>query len=113
MLGVLEELAGEAARRLEERHEGGRRWDARLFRVELLGQPHVQPDQVVSKSGIERIGQRLDPLAEQAPVAALIDRLGTRLGRERVRRIHPRDSHIPEQAELAASDSMGWGGSNR
>ena len=39
--------------------------------------------------------------ATQAPaVAELIDRLSTRLGRERVRRFAPRDSHIPEQAEL-------------
>lgn len=34
-------------------------------------------------------------------VAALVDRLGTRLGRERVRRYLPRDRHIPEQAQLA------------
>ena len=33
-------------------------------------------------------------------VAELVDRLSTRLGRERVRRFAPRDSHIPEQAEL-------------
>ena len=33
-------------------------------------------------------------------VAALIDRLSTRLGRGRVRRFVPRDTHIPEQAEL-------------
>lgn len=34
-------------------------------------------------------------------LAALIDRLSTRLGRERVRRLAPRDSHIPEQAAFS------------
>jgi len=34
-------------------------------------------------------------------VAGLIDRLSIRLGRNRVRRFIPRDTHIPEQAELA------------
>ncbi len=33
-------------------------------------------------------------------LAALIDRLSTRLGRNRVRRLHAGDSHIPEQAAL-------------
>ena len=33
-------------------------------------------------------------------LAALIDRLGARLGRNRVRRLHAGDSHIPEQAAL-------------
>lgn len=35
-----------------------------------------------------------------AEVAALVDRLSTRLGRGRVRRFRPRDTHIPEQAQL-------------
>ena len=34
-------------------------------------------------------------------VAALVDRLSTRVGARRVRRFVPRDSHIPEQAALA------------
>ncbi len=34
-------------------------------------------------------------------LAALIDRLSTRLGRERVRRLAPRDTHIPEQAAFS------------
>lgn len=34
-------------------------------------------------------------------VATLIDRLSTRLGKQRVRRLMPQDSHIPEQAVLA------------
>jgi len=39
--------------------------------------------------------------ARDAEVAALIDRLSTRLGRERVRRLAPVDTHIPEQMQLA------------
>ncbi|HKY82247.1 MAG TPA: DNA polymerase Y family protein, partial [Sphingobium sp.] len=34
-------------------------------------------------------------------VAALIDRLSVRTGRNSIQRLHPRDSHIPEQAQLA------------
>ena len=37
----------------------------------------------------------------EVQVAALIDRLSTRLGRGRVRRLAPADTHIPEQAQLA------------
>ena len=42
-------------------------------------------------------------------VAALVDRLSTRLGRARLKRFRPRDSHIPEQAQLAlpAADAAG------
>ena len=42
----------------------------------------------------------------EAEVAALIDRLGTRLGKHRIRCFQPHDSHIPEQAafELPAQD---------
>jgi protein ImuB len=36
-----------------------------------------------------------------AQIAALIDRLGVRLGRSRLRHLRPGDSHIPEQASLA------------
>jgi len=39
--------------------------------------------------------------ANDAEVAALIDRLSTRLGRERVRRFVAQDTHIPEQMQLA------------
>ena len=39
--------------------------------------------------------------AGEMQVAALIDRLSTRLGRDRVRRMVPVDSHIPEQAQIA------------
>lgn len=37
----------------------------------------------------------------EAEIASLIDRLTTRLGRNRVRRFVPADSHMPERAELA------------
>lgn len=37
---------------------------------------------------------------EHEAVAALVDRLSVRLGRRRVHRIIPHDSHIPEQAQL-------------
>ncbi len=51
----------------------------------------------------------IEPMAEQqlrldggavadGELAALIDRLGTRLGRNRIRRLYAGDSHIPEQA---------------
>ncbi len=36
----------------------------------------------------------------QEAMAALVDRLGTRLGRGAIRRFQPRDTHIPEQAAL-------------
>ena len=37
----------------------------------------------------------------EAEVMALVERLSTRLGRGRVRRFAPRDTHIPEQAEFS------------
>ena len=41
-------------------------------------------------------------------VAALIDRLGVRLGTEHIRRIAPRDRHLPEKAQaLVAAGEMG------
>jgi protein ImuB len=39
--------------------------------------------------------------AREAEVAALIDRLSTRLGRNRIRRLVAQDTHIPEQMQLA------------
>jgi protein ImuB len=37
----------------------------------------------------------------EAEVMALVERLSTRLGRGRIRRFAPRDTHIPEQAEFS------------
>lgn len=136
-LAILADLAGEAVEALERRHEGGRRWEVRLFRtdgeVQSLRIETGQPTRDVAllmrlfRERIETLADPLDPgygydlmrldvvLAEridatqlkleggrsrEGEVAALIDQLSTRLGRARVRRFAPRDSHIPEQAEL-------------
>jgi protein ImuB len=40
-------------------------------------------------------------VAKDAEAALLVDRLSTRLGRQRVRKFVPADTHIPEQAQLA------------
>ena len=144
-LKIIAELAQTAANRLEERQQGGRRWQASLFRAD--GQVHHlrvetgRPTRDVAvlmrlfRERIDALADPLDPgfgydmlrlevaLAERLDagqlkleggarasgpasgsvsddVPALIDRLSTRLGRGRVRRFAPRDSHIPEQAEL-------------
>ncbi|WP_288934400.1 DNA polymerase Y family protein [uncultured Sphingomonas sp.] len=137
VLAVLADLASEAAAMLETRHQGGRRWIARLFRAD----GHVQPLPIetgqptrdvplLMRLFAERIDALADPLdpgfgydlvrldvalAERLDaaqlqleggeggteqLAGLVDRLSTRLGRNRLRRFVPRDSHIPEQAEL-------------
>jgi protein ImuB len=134
---VLEDLAEEAATTLAGRHQGGRRWEARLFRadghVQSLRVETGQPTRDVAllmRLFVERIDSLADPLdpgfgydlmrldvalaerldaaqlrleggtAKQGQVDRLVDQLSTRLGRGRVRRFAPRDSHIPEQAEL-------------
>jgi protein ImuB len=51
----------------------------------------LAPTQLALEGGEVRDGELI----------ALIDRLSTRLGRTRVRRLVPRDTHIPEQAALA------------
>lgn len=149
-LEVLAELATEAAETLAERHEGGRRWEARLFRADGLvqrlrvetGTP-TRDVALLMRLFRERIDSLADPLdpgfgydlirldialaekldasqlkleggeAQKGPlqkegVVQLLDQLGTRLGRTRVRRFSARDSHIPEQAELMlpASDPV-------
>jgi protein ImuB len=105
-LEMLAELATEAAGQLSERHEGGRRWEARLFRADGLvqrlrietGQPtrDVALAEKLDASQLKLEGGE----AQKGEVAQLVDQLGTRLGRARVRRFSARDSHIPEQAEL-------------
>lgn len=136
-LTILTELAAEAIATLAERHEGGRRWEARLFRTDgevqslriETGQPTRDVDLLMRllRERIDSLADPLDPgfgydlvrldvpLAERldaaqlkleggeassTAVAALVDQLATRLGKDRVRRIAPRDTHIPEQAEL-------------
>jgi protein ImuB len=137
-LQVLGELAGDAARRLEERGEGGRRFEAAFFRSDGLvlplaidtSQPTRDPKLIMRlfDERIEGLNDPIDPgfgfdlirlsvpvieplavtqlkleggAAREAEVAGLIDRLSTRLGRDRVRRLVPQDTHIPEQMQLA------------
>lgn len=139
VLDVIAELIAEAATTLEQRHQGGRRWEARLFRadghVQSLRVETGQPTRDAALLGRllrERIDSLADPLdpgfgydlvrldvmlaerldaaqlkleggaaqQEREGVTQLVDQLATRLGRGRVRRFAPRDSHIPEQAEL-------------
>ena len=150
-LAVLAEMMGEAAEELERRHEGGRRFEVRLFRADGLvqrlrvetGKP-TRDTAVLGRLFRERIDTLADPLdpgfgydmirldvvaaerleaaqlkleggeAQVPEVDALVDRLSTRLGRARVRRFTPRDSHMPEQAELMlpaiepASPAAAW-----
>ena len=134
-LAVLGELAGEAGEALLERHKGGRRFAARLYRSDgtvrdlavEASLPLRDPKAVMRlfAERIESLNDPIDPgfgfdlirlavpvLEPLAPtqlqleggavaageIAALIDRLSTRVGRNRFRRLRPRDTHIPEQA---------------
>ena len=135
---VLGELGTETARQLEERGEGGRRFEAYFFRsdgmVRLLAVETSRPSRdpaLVMRLMNERVEGLSDPIdpgfgfdlirlvvpateplavtqlkleggaTREAEVAALVDRLSTRLGRDRVRRLVPQDTHIPEQMQLA------------
>lgn len=136
-LQMLGELAADAARQLEQRGKGGRRFEAAFFRSDGLvlplaietSQPTRDP-RLIIRLFDERIDGLNDPIdpgfgfdlirlsvpvieplaviqlllegraAGQPEVAALVDRLSTRLGRDRVRRLVPKDSHIPEQMQL-------------
>ena len=137
-LQILNELAAEAARQMEERGQGGRRFEAFFFRSDGLVRPlsvdTSRPSRdpaLVMRLMSERIESLADPIdpgfgfdlirlsvpvaeplavtqlkleggaAREAEVATLIDRLSTRLGRNRVRRLVPQDTHIPEQMQLA------------
>ena len=136
-LSVLDDLAREAMQALEERHGGGRRFAARLYRSDgqvreiaiETGLPTRDPA-IPARLFRERIDALADPIdpgfgfdmirlavpaieplaatqlkleggrvAEEA-MAALVDRLSTRLGRNRVRRFAPQGTHIPEQQAL-------------
>jgi protein ImuB len=136
-LEVLGELMAEAVARMEETHEGGRRFEARFFRTDGLvqrlavetGQPSRDIPAILRlfRERIDALNDPIDPgfgfdlirldvpiverldaaqlkleggAVAEAELAALIDRLSTRLGRDRVRRFAPRDRHLPEQAEL-------------
>lgn len=84
---------------------------ARLFRerVDALADP-LDPgfgfDLIrLGVAGLEAVGAEQLELAggtcPDSEVDRLVDRLSNRLGRSRVRRFVPRDTHIPEQAALA------------
>lgn len=137
-LAAIAELAGQAARLMEQRHKGGRRFEAQLFRTDGLvralrvetGLP-VRDVAVLMRLFVERLEALTDPVdpgfgfdlvrlsvplfevlaplqlpleggaLAEGELAQLLDRLSTRLGRNRVRRLSPHDSHIPEQAAFA------------
>jgi protein ImuB len=135
---VLGELVAETVRQLEERGQGGRRFEAFFFRSDGLtrplavetGRPSRDPALVMRlmSERIEGLSDPIDPgfgfdlirlsvpaieplavtqlkleggAVREAEVAALVDRLSTRLGRNRVRRLIAQDTHIPEQMQLA------------
>ncbi len=62
-----------------------------LIRLDVPATEAMEPTQLRLEGGA----------VAEAEVAALIDRLSTRLGRNRIRRVYPRGSHIPEQAVLS------------
>lgn len=137
-LAAIAELVGQAARRMEQAHRGGRRFEAQLFRTDGLvrslrietGLP-VRDVALVMRLFDERLEALADPVdpgfgfdlvrlsvpmfeplaplqlpleggaVAEGKLAQLLDRLSTRLGRGRVRRLAARDSHIPEQASFA------------
>lgn len=136
-LAILSELMGEASVVLAERGQGGRRFEARLFRSDGhvaslaidTGLP-TRDAKLLGRLFRERIDSLSDPLdpgfgydmikldvlrteplvAEQAEIngppnhegdwRALLDQLSIRLGHERVRFFHARESHIPERASF-------------
>lgn len=139
MLGALDGLAQDAERLLSERGQGGRRFEASLFRSDgHVARLAIETGQPTRDSGLlnrlfrERIDSLSDPLdpgfgydlirlavpvveplaakqlqlegssALDTEIAALLDRLGVRLGRNRVRRLSAGNSHIPEQASISS-----------
>lgn len=134
-LAILAELMGEASILLAERGQGGRRFEARLFRsdghVASLAIDTGLPTRDAKLLGrlfrerIESLADPLDPgfgydmikldvlrtealVPEQVEIngppnyegdwRVLLDQLAIRLGHERVRFFHARESHIPERA---------------
>lgn len=136
VLDIIEELAAEAARALEERKAGGRAFGIELFRSDgqirrmtiETGLPTRDPATIIRllEERIDALSDPIDPgfgfdsiafhVLRDEPLAAtqpafdgkedraasdLVDRLSTRLGPGRIRRIVPQDSHVPEQAQRA------------
>lgn len=139
-LAILTELMAEAAMLLAKRGQGGRRFEARLFRsdghVASLAIDSGLPTRdvkLLDRLFRERIDSLADPFdpgfgydmimldvprtelltPEQVEIddapnyegdwRALLDQLSIRLGRERVRFFHARESHIPERAFFTKS----------
>lgn len=138
MLGVLDELLGEASAQLAEKDRGGRAFEARFFRSDGLVFPlrvetgrATRDRSAIARLFAERVENLADPLdpgfgfdmlrlhvprteplgaaqlllengdeVRQGQLDMLVDALSTRVGRARIQRIAPRDSHIPEQAQL-------------
>lgn len=63
-----------------------------MVRLSVPRAEPLAPSQLALEGGEARSGEQ---------VAALVDRLATRVGRRRIQRLVPRDTHIPEQAQLA------------
>ncbi|MGH6785896.1 MAG: Y-family DNA polymerase [Novosphingobium sp.] len=140
VLEAIEDLLMSAAREMEERGLGGRRFAVLLHRSDNqrrrlaidTAQPVRDPAVVLRllRERIETLADPLDPgfgfdaielavtrteplaarqLAlsrdedeSEDTLAALLDRLGVRLGTERVQHLAPRDRHIPERAQALA-----------
>ena len=154
VLAAIEGLLHDAARQMEARQIGGRRFVVLLERCDGLrlrlsvetGLPLRAPAPVMRLLQ-ERIDSLADPLdpgfgfdrvalavprtetlaasqitlegdargdTEAGSVAALIDRLTTRLGAGNVLRLHPRDTHIPEASQrlvpAAQNSPAAWTG---
>ena len=147
VLAAIEGLLHDAARQMEARQIGGRRFAVMLERCDGMrlrlgvetGLPLRAPapvmrllqeridslaDPLDPGFGFDRIAlavPRTEPLAarqialtgdahahtDTSCVAALIDRLTTRLGAGNVLRLHPRDTHIPEASQHFAPASQG------
>jgi protein ImuB len=147
-LACLDDLLGETAETLRERHQGGRRFVARFFRSDgAIPQLAVETGQPTRDAALvmrlfrERLDTLSDPIdpgfgfdlirldiAHAEPLAAtqtdhiappkaqeqladLVDRLVVRLGRGRVHRSAPENSHIPECATrpCAPGETPAWG----
>ncbi|MCI4591320.1 DNA polymerase Y family protein [Sphingobium sp. BYY-5] len=63
-----------------------------MLRLTVSQAERLAPTQLALEGGEAR---------REDSVAALVDRLSIRAGRARIQRLEPRDSHIPEQAQLA------------
>lgn len=79
-----------------------------MLRLTVPQAERLAPTQLALEGGEARHRQDDD-------LAALVDRLSIRAGRDRIQRLEPRDSHLPEQAQLAlpamaVRTPQGWDG---